>query len=80
MPPTTAKTLGPPIPNYIEGSWVPSSGADSLPVEDPTTREILRRVPLSTPADVDAAVQAAKTAFPGWRATPAVDRARVLFG
>ncbi len=79
MPPTTAKTLGHPIPNFIEGSWVASSGTDTLPVEDPTTRDILRRVPLSTPADVDAAVRAAKTAFPGWRATPAVDRARVLF-
>ncbi len=51
MPPTTAKTVGHPIPNYIEGSWVASSGTDTLPVEDPTTRDVLHRVPLSTPAE-----------------------------
>ena len=59
MPPTTTTTAGHPILNYIDGSWVASSGTDTLRVEDPTTREVLRRVPLSTPADVDAAVRAA---------------------
>jgi malonate-semialdehyde dehydrogenase (acetylating)/methylmalonate-semialdehyde dehydrogenase len=36
-------------------------------------------VALSDAADVDAAVEAARRAFPEWRATPAVERARILF-
>jgi len=35
-------------------------------------------VPIATPADVDRAVRAARAAFPGWRATPGVERARLL--
>ena len=68
-----------PILNHIGGEWVRSSGAASLPVEDPATRDVLHHVPLSNAADVDAAVQAAKNAFPGWRETPPVERVQVLF-
>ncbi len=68
-----------PIPNFIGGDWIRSSTSDALPVQDPGTGELLGRVPLSTRDDVDAAVAAAKEAFPAWRATPAVDRVRVLF-
>jgi malonate-semialdehyde dehydrogenase (acetylating) / methylmalonate-semialdehyde dehydrogenase len=48
-------------------------------VPNPATGEVLARVPLSAAADVDAAVQAARAAFPGWAATPVVERARLLF-
>ena len=67
------------IPNFIGGAWVASSAAESLAVENPATREPLGRTPLSPAVDVDAAVQAAAKAFPAWRQTPAVERARVLF-
>jgi malonate-semialdehyde dehydrogenase (acetylating)/methylmalonate-semialdehyde dehydrogenase len=67
------------IPNLIGGRRAPARTADSLPVADPATGEILDHVPLSGPAEVDAAVAAATAAFPAWRATPAVERARVLF-
>lgn len=67
------------IPNFIGGRWVPASSRDSIEVKDPGTGDVLGRVPLSTAEDVDAAVAAAREAFPGWRATPAVERARVLF-
>ena len=75
---TRAPTVHP-IFNYIGGEWVGSSGTRSLPVEDPATGEVLRHVPLSTAADVDSAVGAAQDAFPGWRETPPVERARILF-
>jgi malonate-semialdehyde dehydrogenase (acetylating)/methylmalonate-semialdehyde dehydrogenase len=75
---TRAPTVHP-IFNYIGGEWVASSGTRSLPVEDPATGEVLCHVPLSTAADVDSAVGAAQNAFPGWRETPPVERARVLF-
>ena len=65
--------------NFIGGEWTVSSATDSLSIENPATRETLGRVPLSSAADVDAAVAAASLAFPAWRETPAVERARILF-
>ena len=77
-------TTAPPRPaatvrNWIGGEWSRPAGADTLPVTDPATGETLGHVPLSTADDVDAAVRAAKRAFPAWRATPPVERARVFF-
>jgi malonate-semialdehyde dehydrogenase (acetylating)/methylmalonate-semialdehyde dehydrogenase len=68
-----------PIANRIGGAWIESASGESLPVLDPATGECLGRVPLSTAAEVDRAVRAARTAFPAWRATPPVERARILF-
>jgi len=67
------------LENFINGAWVPSSGTTLLDVKNPATGELLAQVPLSTSADVDAAVGAAKAAFPAWKAVPAVQRARYLF-
>ena len=67
------------IPNYIGGKWVPAETGDALDVRDPASGELLGRAPLSTREDVDHAVAAARAAFPAWRATPSVERARVLF-
>jgi malonate-semialdehyde dehydrogenase (acetylating)/methylmalonate-semialdehyde dehydrogenase len=67
------------VPNFIGGQWVDASGGGTLPVENPATGDTLGRVPLSPAADVGAAVAAARAAFPGWRATSPVERARVLF-
>lgn len=67
------------ILNYIDGKWTRFSGSETLPITNPATGEPLGATPLSTGADVDAAVRAAVAAFPAWKATPAVDRARILF-
>ncbi|MDE0898871.1 MAG: CoA-acylating methylmalonate-semialdehyde dehydrogenase [Longimicrobiales bacterium] len=67
------------VRNYVGGGWRQSSGTDTLSLKNPASGAEIGRVPLSTRADVDAAVQAAKTAFPMWRSTPAPVRARVLF-
>jgi malonate-semialdehyde dehydrogenase (acetylating)/methylmalonate-semialdehyde dehydrogenase len=67
------------IQNYVGGAWRESAAKASLPVTNPASGEEIGRVPLSTATDVDAAVQAARAAFPKWRATPAPERARVLF-
>ena len=45
---------------------------------NPATGEVIRLVPFANAADVDAAVKAAAAAFPAWRDTPAVRRARIL--
>ncbi|MFQ6047262.1 MAG: CoA-acylating methylmalonate-semialdehyde dehydrogenase [Gemmatimonadales bacterium] len=67
------------IHNFVAGRWTPSSTTEFLDVRSPLTAESLARTPLSTSADVAAAVEAAARAFPEWRSTPAVERARVLF-
>lgn len=67
------------IPNFVDGAWSSSSSPDTVSVMNPATGEPLDQVPLSTATDVDLAVQAATRAFPEWRRTPAVERARVLF-
>jgi malonate-semialdehyde dehydrogenase (acetylating)/methylmalonate-semialdehyde dehydrogenase len=67
------------VQNYVGGGWRAASAADTLPITNPASGEVIGRVPLSSAADVDAAVQAAKAAFPMWRGTPAPERARVLF-
>ena len=67
------------IQNYLGGAWREASATESLPIRNPATGEEIGRVPLSTASDVDAAVQAAKAAFPAWRSTPSPERARVMF-
>src|SRR5579859_3273514 len=67
------------LQNYIGGHWVASKGTTLLEVRNPATGEELAKVPLSTAADVDEAVKAATKAFPAWRETPVVQRARYLF-
>ncbi len=67
------------VKNYIDGRWRPSAATTTLPITNSATGEEIGRAPLSPASDVDAAVRAAAAAFPMWRATPAVERARVLF-
>ncbi|WP_053375248.1 CoA-acylating methylmalonate-semialdehyde dehydrogenase [Paenibacillus sp. FJAT-27812] len=67
------------IKNWIGGQWVEASAEKYDNVYNPATEEILAQVPLSSEADVDAAVQTAKKAFETWSKTPVPKRARVLF-
>ncbi|MFF5212804.1 aldehyde dehydrogenase [Streptosporangium sp. NPDC000396] len=48
---------------YIDGGWVASRGTDVIEVVSPHTEEVIGRVPDGTPADMDAAVAAARGAF-----------------
>jgi malonate-semialdehyde dehydrogenase (acetylating)/methylmalonate-semialdehyde dehydrogenase len=65
--------------NYIGGEWVESSSSEAGEVRNPATGQVLVHVPLGGTDDVDAAVRAASTAFPEWRATPPQERVRHLF-
>jgi len=67
------------LKNYIGGSWVEVEDVETLDVVNPASGELLGVVPLSGPSQVDEAVRAAREAFPGWRATPPVERARACF-
>jgi aldehyde dehydrogenase (NAD+) len=63
---------------HIGGAWAKPATTDVIQVENPATSEILGTVPAGTPADVDAAVAAARAAFDGWAATPMAERGVVL--
>src|SRR3989442_9916387 len=67
------------LQNCIGGSWRRSAAAEYVDVTNPATGELLARTPLSTTAEVDAAVQAAAEAFPAWRRTPPGERVQYLF-
>ena len=48
---------------FIGGEWKAPMGPDHLDVISPLTEEKIGRVPVSTPQDVDAAAEAARSAF-----------------
>jgi malonate-semialdehyde dehydrogenase (acetylating)/methylmalonate-semialdehyde dehydrogenase len=68
-----------PVQNYINGRFVNASGARTLDVISPLDGSLLSAVPLSATADLDAAVKAAKKAFPAWSHTPIKERVQVFY-
>src|SRR4030088_2686989 len=76
---TTVTTQAPDLQNYVHGRWCRSATQEYVDVINPATAELLARTPLSTAADVDAAVQAAADAVPAWRRTPPGERVQYLF-
>lgn len=68
-----------PCPVFIAGQWREISGVETAPVFNPSRGEIIAEVPLCGADIVDEAVQAAADAFPAWRDTPPVERARLFF-
>ncbi len=66
------------LPMWIGGSAVAAKTSLYGEVTNPATGEVVRHVPLGDAADVDVAVQAAKAAFPAWRAHPSLRRARIM--
>src|ERR1700680_3376623 len=76
---STATTQTPDLQNYVQGGWCRSATQEYVDVINPATAELLARTPLSTAADVDAAVQSAADAFPAWRRTPPGERIQYLF-
>ncbi len=68
------------ISHWIGGRIVPGPrDGRTGPVWDPATGEQQAEVDLATPAEVDAAVSAAREAFPAWRATSLSRRSEVMF-
>jgi malonate-semialdehyde dehydrogenase (acetylating)/methylmalonate-semialdehyde dehydrogenase len=67
------------LPNYIGGHWVPSWATTHVDVHNPARGVVIAHTPLSTAAEVDAAVAAASAALHDWSETPPVARARAMF-
>ncbi|HSY43804.1 MAG TPA: aldehyde dehydrogenase family protein, partial [Candidatus Acidoferrum sp.] len=67
-----------PCPFFIGGEWLEPK-LSSTPVYNPSIGEVIAECPVGGAAEVNAAVEAAASAFPGWMETPPVERARVFF-
>lgn len=67
------------IHHWIAGKAAPSASGRTGIVWNPATGERQASVDFADPAEVDAAVAAAKAAWPEWRATPLSRRAEILF-
>ncbi|HEY9012800.1 MAG TPA: CoA-acylating methylmalonate-semialdehyde dehydrogenase [Devosia sp.] len=67
------------IQNAIGGKLVTSVSQRTQPVFNPATGEATATLPLSTVAEINAAVAIAKAAFPAWANTPPMKRARIMF-
>jgi acyl-CoA reductase-like NAD-dependent aldehyde dehydrogenase len=66
--------------NFINGEWVAAkSGQTHLNRNPANTDEVIGEFPLSSQADIDAAVSAAREAYKSWRLVPAPKRAEILF-
>ncbi|MBB1610642.1 MULTISPECIES: CoA-acylating methylmalonate-semialdehyde dehydrogenase [unclassified Pseudomonas] len=66
------------IMNWISGARVAATSGQQLPVYNPATGVVTGQVQLASHADVDAAVAAAKAAFPAWSNLSPLRRSRVL--
>jgi len=63
---------------YIGGSWVSPSGDARAAIVNPADRSVVGEVALGGPADAEAAIAAAKAAFPAWSATSREERLSFL--
>lgn len=70
--------MTPTVKLLINGAFIESKAAHWQDVLNPSTQEVLARVPMCGSDEVATAVAAAKAAFPAWRATPIAERARVF--
>ena len=68
-----------PAQNFINGAFVNATTQKSLDIVSPIDGVLLSTVPMSASTDLDAAVAAAKKAFPSWSKTPIKERVQVFF-
>jgi malonate-semialdehyde dehydrogenase (acetylating)/methylmalonate-semialdehyde dehydrogenase len=71
--------LGEPVNHWIGGRRVAGSSGRRGPVYNPATGRLAREVDFASAQEVDAAVRAAREAFPGWRSTSLSRRTEILF-
>jgi malonate-semialdehyde dehydrogenase (acetylating)/methylmalonate-semialdehyde dehydrogenase len=67
------------VPHWIAGKAIAGRSGRTGKVYNPATGQVQALVPLANRTELDAAVAAARAAFPEWSAQPPLRRARVLF-
>ena len=70
--------LAPAVKLLINGRFIESASSRWRDVTNPATQQVLARVPLTTPDEINAAIAAAKDAFASWRKTAIGTRARIF--
>ncbi|MBB2203486.1 CoA-acylating methylmalonate-semialdehyde dehydrogenase [Gluconacetobacter takamatsuzukensis] len=67
------------IPHVIDGRHSEGDGTGRADVFNPATGSVAAQVVLGVQSDLEAAIAAARRAFPAWAETPPLTRARILF-
>jgi malonate-semialdehyde dehydrogenase (acetylating) / methylmalonate-semialdehyde dehydrogenase len=67
------------VDNFIDGKLTKVLNGKTLPVDNPSSGEIISSVPLSGMKEVDEAVKSAKSAFLNWSTIPIKERAQVFY-
>jgi malonate-semialdehyde dehydrogenase (acetylating)/methylmalonate-semialdehyde dehydrogenase len=70
--------LTPTVGYWINNARTAGTTSRSGEVTNPATGQVTKRVAFANAKDIDTAVSAAKAAFPAWRATPPLRRARIM--
>jgi len=63
----------------VGGEWRDTSSGKYMPVTDSSTGQVMAEAPCCTAGEVNAAVEAAREAYPTWSATPVTERAQLMF-
>lgn len=64
---------------FSGGKWLDSKTEKFMDVYNPSTGEVLAKAPCCTQTEVEAAIAAAKKAFPAWSNTPVTKRAQIMY-
>ncbi|MDB6145822.1 MAG: methylmalonate-semialdehyde dehydrogenase [Pseudomonas sp.] len=67
------------LSHFIDGQHAPGASGQFADVLDPAQGRVSARLPVANATEVNAAVAAAKAAFPAWSETPPLKRARLMF-
>ena len=67
------------VKNYVNGQWREAENTGYLDVENPSTGEILAKIPLSSQAEVTQAIDAAYEAYKSWKNLPVARRVQPLY-
>jgi aminomuconate-semialdehyde/2-hydroxymuconate-6-semialdehyde dehydrogenase len=66
------------LENYIDGKCCPPEGGQYIDNYEPAKGSVYAQIPDSDERDVEAAIVAAKRAYPGWRDTPKQKRSKIM--
>ncbi len=64
---------------FVNGQYVESKAEKWYELHNPSTGEVTGYAPNCTAEEVEGAIAAAKAAYPGWKATPAIKRSQILY-
>lgn len=64
---------------FINGQFVESKTLEYSDAFDPSTGEVIAKVPRCTKEEVEEAIESAKNAFEGWSSTPVIKRVQILY-